>query len=131
MTKTLKILLSISILCATSSAFADVGSFLQQAADTTAQVSNAVNGPTKVTIADLGSSKKYKGTTVEVSGSVTELRCNKSGNYTVVLTDGSNKVRCISKELPDVKLKEKVTVTGTYNGRKVKASNIESADSIL
>ena len=117
--------------CIATSSFATVGSFLKDAADTTNQVSNAINGPSKVTVTDLkNSGTQYVNKTVQIDGSVIGLT-NNNGKYTIVLSDGSANIACTSTECPKATLDSKITVVGTFNGKEVAVTKVKTGGKLF
>lgn len=116
-----------------TSASADVGSFLKDAAETTSQVSSAVNGPEKVSISDLKESgTKYLNKSIELEGTVVELKSRIEGSYLIVLSDeNGNEINCTAAKAPDVKLDDKIKVTGSLNGRVLAISDIDDGNSLF
>ncbi len=99
---------------------------LQDAASTTTAVSNAVNGPAKLSIQELNDSgTKYINKQVQTSGNVTAMKMDSKDSYTTTISDGSgNNVNIITTKVPSVKLGSETKVTGDYNGKAITTTSL-------
>jgi len=132
MKKILFATVAVTALLGSTTTFASgVGGFLQDAASTTSQVSNAVKGPTKLTTDALkNSGSKYINKSIQVSGNIVSMKMVNENSYTVIVRDQSNnEVTANTKKAPYVKLGSKVSVTGSYNGEMITAARISSGGS--
>ncbi|MDC0535753.1 hypothetical protein OAO18_08095 [Francisellaceae bacterium] len=99
---------------------------LSDAANTTTAVTNAVNGPAKLSIQELNSSgTKYINKQVQISGNVTAMKMDSKDSYTTTITDKSgNKVDVMTTKVPSVKLGSETKITGDYNGKAITTESI-------
>lgn len=125
MKKSIITTIAVISLSASMASFASIGSFLNDAANTTQAVSSAVNGPTKLSVAQLkDSGMKYVNRSVEVKGKVIEMKLRKDNSYAVIIENNDMKIIGVTPNNPTVMLGKTIALSGTYNGRFIQAQNI-------
>lgn len=115
-----------STLAISSASFADVGGFLNEAASDTTAVSQAVNGPTKVSVKQLkDSGTKYINKYVQVTGNIIEAKMINKDSYSAILRDKSgNQISIMTKKAPSITIGSSMKVSGTYNGSDIETDSL-------